>query len=415
MKHTFSSSIIACLALFSLATAALAANISPTGKYAWSETAGWLNFAPSGGGVTVYADHLEGFAWSENIGWIKLGSHSGGGSLTYANTSNANWGVNRSGTTLSGFAWSETSGWINFAPTGGGVTLNETTGAMSGLAWGENIGWIKIRNASPAYGVRYLPTFGVSTIVFDGATGYAAQDGGGIWKTSDKGATWVAASSQPVNQRIRGLAIHPVSKTTLYAASYGGGIYTSSDSGVTWSACSGQPTNLNATTLALDRTGILYAGTERGIYTSADCLTWSAANSGLTVDAGKPPLAIAIDPAAPSKLYAGFDGAGIFRSADSGANWSPAASQPGNLRIKALVMDKSDSSKLFAASYGDGVFTSVDDGDHWSPCVNSGLTNKNVLSLTIDASGRLYAGTEGGVFVSTDNCATWMAINSGLP
>jgi hypothetical protein len=62
-----------------------AGNISDADKYAWSETAGWLNFNPGhvNAGVTVYSDHLEGFAWGENIGWVKLGSHTGGGSHTY--------------------------------------------------------------------------------------------------------------------------------------------------------------------------------------------------------------------------------------------------------------------------------------------------------------------------------------------
>lgn len=41
---------------------------------AWSENAGWIDFAPTGGGVSI-VDHgafsaVEGIAWGENIGWI---------------------------------------------------------------------------------------------------------------------------------------------------------------------------------------------------------------------------------------------------------------------------------------------------------------------------------------------------------
>ncbi len=43
------------------------------------------------------------------------------------------------------------------------------------------------------------------------------------------------------------------------------------------------------------------------------------------------------------------------------------------------------------------------------------LTNPNLLSLAIDASGRLYAGSEAGVFVSSNDGAAWTAINTGLP
>ena len=51
----------------------------------------------------------------------------------------------------------------------------------------------------------------------------------------------------------------------------------------------------------------------------------------------------------------------------------------------------------------------------WTACGNTDLTNLNVVSLTVDANGKLYAGTEAGVFVSSDNCATWAAMNNGLP
>ncbi|MBB1127478.1 ubiquitin-like protein, partial [Thiospirillum jenense] len=38
-------------------------NIDATDQYAWSANAGWLRFNPTGGGVRVYSDHLEGEAW----------------------------------------------------------------------------------------------------------------------------------------------------------------------------------------------------------------------------------------------------------------------------------------------------------------------------------------------------------------
>ena len=41
--------------------------------YAWSTTVGWINFAPTNGGVTVSpAGEFSGYAWGENIGWIKF-------------------------------------------------------------------------------------------------------------------------------------------------------------------------------------------------------------------------------------------------------------------------------------------------------------------------------------------------------
>jgi photosystem II stability/assembly factor-like uncharacterized protein len=116
-------------------------------------------------------------------------------------------------------------------------------------------------------------------------------------------------------------------------------------------------------------------------------------------------------------LYAGFDGSGIWKSTDNGATWSAASTQPDNLQIRGLVIHPVTRSNLFAASYGNGMFKSTTSGDVWTACANTNLAGAalNAVSLTIDANGRLYAGTEAGVLVSADACGTWTAMNSGLP
>ena len=92
----FSASLLSLvLALLAVGVALAAGNISNTDKWAWGNSAGWVNFNPDNGGVTVYPDHLEGFAWGENVGWIRMGTHTGGGPYTYGNTSNTDYGVNR--------------------------------------------------------------------------------------------------------------------------------------------------------------------------------------------------------------------------------------------------------------------------------------------------------------------------------
>jgi hypothetical protein len=42
--------------------------------FAWSANAGWINFNPTHGGVTVdpVTGGFEGYAWAENIGWIQF-------------------------------------------------------------------------------------------------------------------------------------------------------------------------------------------------------------------------------------------------------------------------------------------------------------------------------------------------------
>jgi hypothetical protein len=85
----------------------------PATGFAWSETSGWVDFAPTGGGVVVHDDHLSGFAWAENLGWIRFG---GGGGGPYANTSATDWGVNRRPTAPCRLRLVGASGWIRFDP-----------------------------------------------------------------------------------------------------------------------------------------------------------------------------------------------------------------------------------------------------------------------------------------------------------
>jgi photosystem II stability/assembly factor-like uncharacterized protein len=253
--------------------------------------------------------------------------------------------------------------------------------------------------------------------VLDGATIVAATTGGDIHRSSDGGATWRGAAALPANRQIRGLAAHPASHSTIYVAT-NGGVFTSADAGNTWTACGakGLPDAArNAVSLAIDPAGIIYAGTEAGIFTSRDCISWKALNRSLQVSATTLPVAIAVDPAAPKRLYTGLDGAGIFTSGDRGKTWAPAATQPVNKKIRALAVAPGDGARLYAATYGNGVVTSTDHGATWSTCKNSGLPSGNVRKLLLDADGTLYAGTDGGAFMSRDGCATWTTLLGGDP
>ncbi|MEI6234625.1 MAG: hypothetical protein WCT04_16340 [Planctomycetota bacterium] len=143
--------ILTSMLLVSGLVHAATGTIDPVAKYVYAENAGYINFAPSNGGVAVTHTFLSGFAWCESVGWIKLGSGNG----PYTNTNSTDWGVNvtysggvASDGMLSGYGWSETTGWINFASTNGGVTIGASDGKFDGYAWSETVGWLHFNKLS---------------------------------------------------------------------------------------------------------------------------------------------------------------------------------------------------------------------------------------------------------------------------
>ena len=70
-------------------------------------------------------------------------------------------------------------------------------------------------------------------------------------------------------------------------------------------------------------------------------------------------------------LYAGLEGGGVYKSTDSGANWSQASTQPANKRVMALAQDPSKYSRLYAATYGGGMFVSTDNAATWAACAGA--------------------------------------------
>ncbi len=66
-------------------------NVDPAGNCsgnAWSETSGWINFAPTHGGVTLdrTTGRFDGFAWGERIGWIHFQNAGPAYNVAMANT-----------------------------------------------------------------------------------------------------------------------------------------------------------------------------------------------------------------------------------------------------------------------------------------------------------------------------------------
>ncbi len=129
-------------------------------------------------------------------------------------------------------------------------------------------------------------------------------------------------SNGPEGGYIRPLAINPTDPATVYAGASRGGVFQSTDAGASWTAANSGLTNTVVLALAIDPTTptTLYAGTEGGVFKSTDGAgSWTAASSGLT---NTVILALAIDLTTSTTLYAGTNG-GVFKSTNGGGTWSP--------------------------------------------------------------------------------------------
>ncbi|MCL5735742.1 MAG: hypothetical protein M1274_09195 [Actinobacteria bacterium] len=136
-----------------------------------------------------------------------------------------------------------------------------------------------------------------------------------------------------------------------------------------------------------DHLSTFYAATFEGVYKSIDGGgTWRKASTGLP-DVTDPPdpldgavNSILVDPTNPSTLY-GTTNAGIYRSTDSGADWtlileSNGFSPQAPPARSSVVLAPSMPSRLYALTDA-GLFRSDDSGTSWTRLNGAGLPTKN--------------------------------------
>lgn len=98
---------------------------------------------------------------------------------------------------------------------------------------------------------------------------------------------------------------------------------------------------------------------------------------------------------------------GIYRSTNTTKSWVKVHSSSVN------SLHQSPNGTLFARRQwpGDGIYRSIDSGSTWQQKI-TGMSVTTVRSLDIAPNGDLIAGTEGGIFRSTDNAENWVRIDS---
>ena len=108
----------------------------------------------------------------------------------------------------------------------------------------------------------------------------------------------------------------------------------------------------------------------------------------------------------------------VNRSSDAGNSWEACGDVGGWLAHSsrsALAISPRNISWIILATQGRGVLISQDGCQTWQSG-NTGLGNLFVNTLAIEPNNpdTLYAGTDGGAYVSFDGGQNWSQINDGL-
>jgi photosystem II stability/assembly factor-like uncharacterized protein len=238
---------------------------------------------------------------------------------------------------------------------------------------------------------------GVSTFASSGTNLFAGGCTIGVYISTDQGITW-----NNINSNLRDTCISclAVIESNILAGTPSG-IYRSTDLGINWTALDTitiryvQDIDVNGTNI--------FTGTLFGVFLSTDNGTnWASVNNGLTET-------FVVDLAAKGPNIFAATQNGVFLSTNSGANWSSAGLDGFGVDHIAIC-----NNNVFASTYGTNgtVYLSSDNGTTWSVS-DLGLTEKTVLDFEVYETN-IFASTLNFVFLSSNNGVSWTAVDEGL-
>ena len=211
---------------------------------------------------------------------------------------------------------------------------------------------------------------------------YMAAAQGGVWKSTDAGANWVALGDRLSSLSSGALVLEPGDPNVLYYGTgeqhysgdsyYGDGLFRSNDAGATWSkiALKAAVGSYIARVLVRpDSAGILFVASDRGLVQSTDTgATWTLRLSQNWCND------IVASQQAPRRLFAAIHSNGVYRSTDGGYAWAKLTSglPTDSLARINLAISQSDSSIVYASFVNGntgglrGMYKTTDAGDSWA-------------------------------------------------
>jgi len=220
---------------------------------------------------------------------------------------------------------------------------------------------------------------------------------GGIWKSTNSGASWTPVDDFMTNLAITSMVFDPSSTSIMYAATGegfgnadalpGAGIFKSTDGGVTWNQLASTNNNnfkyVNRLAAHPDSAGVIYAATKtKQVYKTTDGgTTWV-----LKINTATVPADIKVDPNNPNEVIVGCYG-DVYLSGDYGETWTNQATGATNK----LPFDGGRCEVSFCPSNPDKIYVSMDRnlGEIWR-------STDNGVTWTLRNTGSNYFGGGSG-------------------
>lgn len=237
-----------------------------------------------------------------------------------------------------------------------------------------------------------------------GQTWIAGSASGGIWKTEDGGTNWAFISGDIPNLGTNTLAMSAANPQVIYAGTGehftndidGAGIFKSTDKGATWTQVVGPDTYSdlkNVSRLAIDpndenvviattRNGRWEGSLQAAIYKTTDGgVTWTNLRSSSSERYDD----IAVSPTDFNTIYVAIQGIGVIKSTDGGTTWSSASSgmTPGG-RVE-IAISPVNENRLWASveggvsGNGSDLYVSSDGAATWNIAINTSGANEDFL------------------------------------
>ena len=251
--------------------------------------------------------------------------------------------------------------------------------------------------------------------------------------------------------RVNAVSGVPGQPNTFYFGSVGGGVWKSTNAGRTWVPIfDGQPVaSIGAIGVAPSNPRIVYVGTGEadmrdsisfgnGMYKSTDAgSSWKHIGLDATRQIGR----VLVDPKNPEIVFVAALGhaygpspdRGVYRTRDGGATWQKVLYKNDGVGAIDLALDPANSQVIYASLWatrrppwyiynpsngpGSGIFKSIDGGTTWQPLA-TGLTAESIGRIGIAVApanaGRVYAivdAKDGGLYRSDNAGANWARIS----